>query len=518
MLPVLPAIVARAGAHGTRAAIRDRTGIYTYEQIDRASANVAAHLLQARDDLYEDRVALLVTPGFEYVAAQWGIWRAGGIAVPLPLSHPLAELQYLLKDSEASMVIADRDNAAVAESLAQRTGARFHGCAHLINSTFPTFPTFPTPPTPPTLSTPSTLSTPPTPPILSRRALIVYTSGTTGRPKGVVTTHANLTAQIESLVTAWEWTRTDRTLLVLPLHHVHGILNVVCCALWSGALLEVLPKFESEAAWDRLASGELTVFSAVPTIYHRLITSWEGSAPDVQHARSRGCQTLRLMMSGSAALPRTILERWNEISGHVLLERYGMTEVGMALANPLHGERRPGFVGQPLPGVSARLADGELLLKGNGVFSEYWRQPDCTRDAFADGWFRTGDAAVIEDGAFRLLGRSSVDILKSGGHKISALEIEEVLRTHPAIAECVVVGIDDLEWGQRVCCAVELRSGLTLELDELKEWARSRLAPYKIPRALACVAQLPRNAMGKVVKPEVATFFAPPAPPARPAS
>jgi malonyl-CoA/methylmalonyl-CoA synthetase len=227
---------------------------------------------------------------------------------------------------------------------------------------------------------------------------------------------------------------------------------------------------------------------------------------------------MRLMMSGSAALPRTVLDRWKEITGHVLLERYGMTEVGMALSNPLHGERRPGFVGLPLPGVSARLVDGELQLKGAGVFSEYWRQPESTREAFTDGWFRTGDAAVIEDGAFRLLGRSSVDILKCGGHKISALEIEEVLRTHPAIAECVVVGVEDIEWGQRVCCAAELRPGITLELDELKEWARARLAPYKIPKDLACVDQLPRNAMGKVVKPEVATFFARPVRPARPAS
>jgi malonyl-CoA/methylmalonyl-CoA synthetase len=224
------------------------------------------------------------------------------------------------------------------------------------------------------------------------------------------------------------------------------------------------------------------------------------------------------MMSGSAALPRTVLDRWKAITGHVLLERYGMTEVGMALSNPLHGERRPGYVGQPLPGVAARLVDGELQLKGPGVFSEYWRQPESTREVFVDGWFRTGDAAVIEDGAFRLLGRSSVDILKSGGHKISALEIEEVLRTHPAIAECVVVGVDDVEWGQRVCCAAELRPGITLELDELKEWARARLASYKIPKSLACVSQLPRNAMGKVVKPEVATFFARPAQPERPAS
>jgi len=509
MLPVLPPLVARASAYGSGTAIIDSKGRHTYEELCSASAGIAAHLLDDREDLNEARVAFLVTPGFEYVAVQWGVWRAGGIAVPLPMSHPPAELEYLIRDSDASILIADAAHAPSLEPLAQAASARFYTFSNLTPE-----PTKPLHPSHPShllhLLHPSHL--------LNRRALIVYTSGTTGRPKGVVTTHANLTAQIESLIEAWAWTAADRTVLVLPLHHVHGILNIVCCALWSGAVLEMLPKFDCEATWDRLASNELTVFSAVPTIYHRLIRSWETADAGAQQSRSRGCRSLRLMMSGSAALPRTMLDRWREISGHVLLERYGMTEVGMALANPLHGERRPGYVGQPLPGVSARLVDGELQLKGPGVFAEYWRQPDSTREAFVDGWFRTGDAAVVEDGAYRLLGRSSVDILKIGGHKISALEIEEVLRTHPAIAECVVVGVEDEEWGQRVCCAAELRPDVGLKLEELKEWASTRLAPYKIPRDLACVSQLPRNAMGKVVKPEVAALFARPAQPARPAS
>ena len=286
-----------------------------------------------------------------------------------------------------------------------------------------------------------------------------------------------------------------------------------CCALWSGALLEIHSKFDGEATWNRLASGDLTVFTAVPTIYHRLIQSWEAASPQVRAARSRGCRSLRLMMCGSAALPRIVLDKWQEITGHVLLERYGMTEVGMALSNPLTGERRPGSVGQPLPGVSVRLLDGELQLKA-WVFSGYWKRPEGTRTAFTDGWFRTGDIAVFEDGAYRLLGRSNVDIIKSGGDKISALEIEEVLRAHPAIGECAVVGVEDVEWGQRVCCAVELRPGGGLELSDLREWARARLASYKIPKDLICVAHLPRNAMGKVVKPEVSALFARPAQPA----
>jgi malonyl-CoA/methylmalonyl-CoA synthetase len=412
------------------------------------------------------------------------------------MEHPPAELDFLVRDSEATTVVASTAKADVLGPIAHAARARLILAAEL------------------TASAPTHETGLAGPPALGR-AMIVYTSGTTGRPKGVVTTHANITAQIESLISAWEWTSSDRTLLALPLHHVHGIINVVSCALWSGARLEIHPKFEPDAVWRRLASRELTVFTAVPTIYHRLIQSWD-ALPERQEERSKGCRALRLMMSGSAALPRTVLDRWRQISGHVLLERYGMTEVGMALSNPLHGQRRPGFVGKPLPGMSARIVDGELQLKGPAVFGEYWNRPESTKAAFVDGWFKTGDIAVVEDAAYRLLGRSSVDIIKSGGDKLSALEIEDVLRTHPAIRECAIVAIDDVEWGQRVCCAVELKPGMDLELPALREWARTRLAPQKIPKELVCVDQLPRNAMGKVVKPALTTFFAPPAPPERP--
>jgi malonyl-CoA/methylmalonyl-CoA synthetase len=348
--------------------------------------------------------------------------------------------------------------------------------------------------------------------------MIIYTSGTTGRPKGAVTTHQNIGAQIGSLVEAWRWTPADRLLLALPLHHVHGVINGLGCALAVRAMCEILPEFDAERTWARLASGEITVFTAVPTMYHRLIASWDNASPEVQRARSQGVRTIRLMMSGSAALPVRTLERWREITGHTLLERYGMTEIGMALSNPIRGERRPGYVGQPLPDVDVRLVDergipvpdgspGELEVRGATVFLEYWQRPDETREAFRDGWFRTGDVAVLEQGSYRLLGRTSVDIIKTGGYKVSALEIEEVLRLHPAIAECAVVGVVDEDWGERVSAAVELRAGASLSLDELQRWAKSQLAPYKIPRALQEVPALPRNAMGKVVKPRVAGLF-----------
>jgi malonyl-CoA/methylmalonyl-CoA synthetase len=482
----------------------DRTAIiagdetYTRGHLDEASRRISAALTDSGSDLDEARVAFLVPPSFAHVAVARGIWLAGGIAVPLGVSHPPAELDYVIRDADASIVIGDPPRAPMLEPIARAVGARVAMTTELLAY--------------------SSAMIPPLPFEADRRALIVYTSGTTGRPKGVVTTHGNLAAQVASLITAWEWTHDDRTMLVLPLHHVHGIINVVGCALTAGATCEMLPTFDAEATWDRLASGEITVFTAVPTIYHRLIASWEAASPAVQRIRSEGCRRARLMMSGSAALPVQTLERWREISGHTLLERYGMTEIGMALSNPLHGERRPGSVGAPLPGVDVRVVDetgrtvadgmpGEVEVRGPGVFLEYWRRPEETRRAFRDGWFRTGDVAVVEDGAYRLLGRTSVDIIKTGGYKVSALEVEEVIRAHPAVSDCAVVGIVDPEWGERVSVAVELHARAALSLDDLQGWAKTRLAPYKVPRELHCIPSLPRNAMGKVLKPEVARLM-----------
>jgi len=495
-------LVARAHGHAERTAITAAEGTFSYRDLLDASARVAAFLLGPRDDLREARVAFLASPGFHYVATQWGIWRAGGVAVPLATSHPPPELEYVIRDADAAVVVADAElaprlDAVPAASMVRRLRT-VGALAAEPRSSLPDVPD-------------------------DRRAMILYTSGTTGKPKGVVTRHGSLRAQVTSLVTAWEWRADDRILLVLPLHHVHGIVNVLACALWSGARCDMLGQFDALETWARIARGDLTLFMAVPTIYHKLIAAWEAAPPERRREWSAGCGRMRLMVSGSAALPVRTLERWREISGHTLLERYGMTEIGMALSNPLRGERRPGFVGTPLPGVEVRLVDergapvvagtpGELQVRGPTVFLEYWRRPDATAAAFQDGWFRTGDVAALERGSYRILGRSSVDIIKTGGYKISALEIEEVLRTHPAVAECAVVGVEDAEWGERVCAALELAPACDLTLSELQGWVKERLAPYKVPRALSVVRALPRNALGKVMKPEVAKLFRAPHP------
>ncbi|MCK5653183.1 MAG: AMP-binding protein, partial [Gemmatimonadetes bacterium] len=222
-----------------------------------------------------------------------------------------------------------------------------------------------------------------------------------------------------------------------------------------------------------------------------------------------------------AALPAAVHEKWTGITGQKLLERYGMTEIGMGLSNPLLGERRPGAVGQPLPGVEIRLVTesgevvrdegeaGEIQIRGPAVFTEYWELPEVTAESFQDGWFLSGDMAILEDGYFRILGRLSVDIIKSGGYKLSALEIEDVLRQHPQIQECAVVGVEDEMWGEAVAVAVMTRDREDLALEDLKSWATERLSKYKIPKLMKVVEDLPRNAMGKVMKPAVKELFRP---------
>ena len=349
--------------------------------------------------------------------------------------------------------------------------------------------------------------------------MILYTSGTTSKPKGVVTTHANIQAQIESLVQAWEWSARDRIPLFLPMHHIHGIINVTSCALWSGAMIEPFARFDLNAILNRVRVDAYTLFMAVPTIYVKLIQALESASSEDRAAIIGGFKRMRLMVSGSAALPASVHEQWTALTGQKLLERYGMTEIGMAISNLYHGERRPGAVGAPLPGVEVRLKTeggqiitaedepGEIQVRGPGVFAAYWNRPEATAETFDGDWFRTGDMAVLERGYYRIMGRLSVDIIKSGGYKLSALEIEAALLEHPLIDECAVIGLPDDTWGEAVTAVCVFKDNATLELKTLREWCKDRLSVYKVPQRLLVVNELPRNAMGKVTKPAVKALF-----------
>ncbi|WP_395804102.1 acyl-CoA synthetase [Daejeonella sp.] len=486
--------IIKAESYSNKTAIIFNELEYSYSKLLSVSRYVSANLLGEQSDLSEDRVAFMVNPGFDYVATQWGIWQAGGVAVPLCITHPLNALEYVINDTGAKIIIVDACYLELLQELAKELDIRIFTTSSLQI---------------PLLSNLPELDN-------SRMAMILYTSGTTNLPKGVVSTFANLEAQVDTLLQAWEWQDSDHTLCLLPLHHVHGIVNVVCCSLAAGAVCQFLDKFSPEAIFKIFKQRDVNVFMAVPTIYFKLIAFWDTLDLPEKESIRECLEGFRLMISGSAALPITVMDRWKIISGHTLLERYGMTEIGMAISNSYRGERLAGYVGKALPGVEVRLASeddhvvigepGEIQIKGANVFPYYWQRPEETAKSFTeDGWFKTGDIAILENNNYKILGRNSTDIIKSGGYKISALEIEEVLRTHPEISDCAVVGIEDEEWGELVGAAIVAKSDTNTQ--EINTWIRDRMASYKTPKRYIIVSELPRNTMGKVTKKDVKILF-----------
>ena len=487
-------LIRRANLFKNREAILSNGNSYSYSDLLKRSAQIASKILDGKEDLKGSRIAFIVDPSFEYVAIQWGIWRAGGVAVPLCTKHPLSSLDYVIEDTQAYAIIYSQKYSSLISPLFKKTiGINEASTKKVSNTDLPDINS-------------------------SRNAMILYTSGTTGKPKGVVTTHKNIQAQIKMLVNAWGWTKEDKILNVLPLHHVHGIINVVSCALWSGASCDFQHKFNEDEIFKLFKSGRINLFMAVPTIYYKLINYWNKQSLDEQKSISEVLNKFRLMVSGSAALPISTLEEWRKISGKTLLERYGMTEMGMAISNPYEGERVPGSIGFPLGQMRVRLMNeegeivksgtpGEIQVKGPNLFKEYWEKPESTKESFIDGWFKTGDIAIETEGRYRILGRNSVDIIKSGGHKISALEIEEVIRKSPIIKDCAVVGISDEEWGEIVAAGLVLKESLEAIPESFEPWLKEHLANFQWPRKYLILNDLPRNVMGKVTKKELQNKF-----------
>ncbi len=482
-----------------RAAVHDERGTTSYAEAVARADRVASALLGGRASLEGERVALLVSPGADFVASFFGVLRAGGVIVVLSPLHPPPETRYFCEDAGVRTVLASADLAAHVAFLSPERQVRL--VADVVGGTDATDATDTTGATGrPLASRPVTARG-------ADAALQLYTSGTTGKPKGAVISHDNLATQQALLASAWGWSQDDVLLHVLPLHHMHGLAIAWLSAVGVGATTRFLPGFDAARTWDAMA--EASVFMAVPTIHAKLFGAFDAADEATRRRWSQAGRALRLVTSGSAALPVTVGERWTALAGAYPLERFGMTEIGVGSSNPLDpAGRRPGTVGAPLPTVQTRIVDDELWVAGPSVFDGYHGKPDATRDAFVvDGatrWFRTGDTvAQGADGTLRILGRTSVDILKSGGYKLSALEIEEVLREHPAIAEVAVVGLPDATWGERVVACVVARPGREGECgeDAVRGFAKERLAPYKVPRTVLVLAELPRNAVGKVVKP-----------------
>ncbi len=445
---------------------RDRARVVDGAALAEGTARVAA-ALAAAGVAPGDRVLWCARATLESVQVLLGVLRAGAVLVTVNPSASGPEVDHFVADCTPTVAITD-DVAR-----------------HVYPSILPVFSVD-------ELLARATRLTPPLDlPSLGPEAdaLIVYTSGTTGRPKGAVHTHASLLAGAAALVQAWGWRPDDRLLLALPLFHVHGLGAGLFGTLAAGASAVVFERFDEEAI---VSAPDATMFFGVPTMYHRLAAS----------GRAGRMAGLRLCVCGSAPLAADL---WRELRGQgvEVLERYGMTETLLTLSNPLQGERRPGAVGLPLPGVEAALDEvdedgvGELLVRGGSLCRGYWGRADAFVDA--DGWFATGDlASVADDGYVAIRGRRT-ELIITGGHNVYPAEVEAVLARHPGVEEVAVVGLPSAEWGETVVAFVVG----TPDLAELRDLAEAELAPFKCPRELRLVDALPRNALGKVVRKEL---------------
>jgi malonyl-CoA/methylmalonyl-CoA synthetase len=438
---------------------RDQVGLefgeaqYTFGEID-ARSNRMARLLAGRGLAAGDRLCVQMANAVEMIDLYLACVKLGVMFVPINVLYKEREVSPIVGDAEPRAFVAAEEAREMAREAARLEPERPR--VWLDGET---------------------------------AAAIIYTSGTTGKSKGAVLTHNNFAANAVNLLAAWQITGADRMLLVLPLFHVHGLGNGLHCWLLSGCRLRLEERFEHQRATEMFRGFRPTLFFGVPTMYVRLL-----------EMPAEMASSMRLFVSGSAPLAPQVLERFRRRFGHVILERYGMTEALMIASNPYVGERRPGTVGKPLPGVAVKLGENcEAYVRGPNVFAGYWRQPEATREAFEDGWFRTGDIAErSEDGYYTLRGRRS-DLIISGGFNIYPREIEELLLEQAGVAEAAVVGAPDAARGE-IPVAFLVPRGTTLDPAELERVCREKLASFKTPRRFIVVERLPRTALGKVQK------------------
>ncbi|MGH8677907.1 MAG: malonate--CoA ligase [Burkholderiales bacterium] len=485
------AIALAVQADAGRIALETQTGKqYSYADVDAWSARYANYLVGQGFER-GDRIAVQVEKSPQSLFLYLACLRAGLVYLPLNTAYQSAELEYLLGDSQPRLIVARPQNQGLLKELSAAraratvmtlddsddgslAGSAAQAAAHF-----------------------GTVSAAP-----EEVAVIIYTSGTTGRSKGAMLTHRNLTSNARALVSIWGFTEHDVLLHTLPVFHVHGLFVANHCALTTGATMLWHQRFDPQAAIA--AFGRATVFMGVPTFYVRLLAQ-----NDFGRAQ---CTKLRLFISGSAPLLAQTHREFEARTGHRIVERYGMSETGMITSNPLDGERRPGTVGLPLPGVEVRVAGpedralpsrevGAIQVRGENVFAGYWRMPEKTREEFtADGWFRTGDLGLFDaDGYLSIVGRAK-DLIITGGYNVYPKEVELALDELPGVAESAVVGVPHADFGEAVTAAVVPKAGARIDEAQVIAALKSRLANYKVPKRVYLVEELPRNAMGKVQK------------------
>lgn len=457
-----------------------------YDQLAADSARMANVLVDA-GCIPGDRIAVQVDKPWQVVPLYLAALRAGLVYLPLNSAYQRSELDYFFEDAKPRVIVCSPERLGVVETSARgatvltldASGGELWARAQPASESFAVVRRAP-----------------------DDLAAILYTSGTTGRSKGAMLTHRNLASNALALAGAWGFTRGDVLLHALPVYHVHGLFVALHCALLSGSRVLWLPKFDAKEVLRLLPRA--TVMMGVPTFYTRLLAE-----AGLDH---RACANIRVFIAGSAPLLPETFHAFEQRTGHCVLERYGMTETGMNASNPLQGERKPGFVGPPLPGVSIRVVDadgngcaagtiGAIEVNGPNVTPGYWNQPDKTAESFtADGWFRTGDLGRFDgDGYLALAGRAK-DLIISGGLNVYPKEIEERIDALPGVTESAVIGVPDADFGEAVVAVVVARPGHALTEAGIIATLKGEIAGFKVPKRVVFATELPRNAMGKVQK------------------
>ena len=478
-----------AAKYGDKPAIIFEEKTWTYQEFDLQVQRYA--LMLDRLGLKQgDRVAVQLPKCIEFLFFHFAILSIGAIALPLNPDYRPEEIVYFLTDSSSSLFVTTSDRFAKVQTTIQ----------HLSDLQILLLEK---------LSLPESVTSSPEYTLGGDEiAMICYTSGTTGRCKGAAISHRNLIANTKALHQAWQWSDRDVLLHVLPLFHVHGLNVATLGCLYAGATMIMLEKFEPRRVWKTLELEKCTLFMGVPTIYQRLINEWKNleHKPDLSK--------MRVFISGSAPLSDRQFYQFENLTNFRILERYGMTETGMNASNHIDSaHRKAKSVGFPLAGVEVRIVDrhgddvaiaevGEVWIRGENVFQGYWGMPDKTAEAFVNGWFRTGDLGFQdrEDGGrLYLVGRAK-ELIITGGFNVYPKEIENVLESHEAIKESAVIGLPDEDFGEKVVAAIALKEEINITPEVLIEHCKSRLASYKCPKQIFFVAELPRNAMGKLQK------------------
>lgn len=468
----------------------DDDRLLSYGDAERESARLA-NLLVSLGAQPGDRVTVQVDKCPQVLWLYLACLRAGLVYHPLNTAYQASELDYFLGNAEPRIVVCAQSAEELLLSLAEKTGAQHvltldaNGSGTLMTGAASQADSFET-----VARAPDDL------------AALLYSSGTTGQPKGIMLSHRNLADNCKTLVQIWGFSSADRLLHALPVFHVHGLFVAINCVLLSGASMIWLSRFEAHQVIGFLP--ECTVMMGVPTYYTRLL--------GVDSFGVEACSNMRLFISGSAPLLRETFEEFRQLTGHAIIERYGMTETNMNTSNPLHGERRAGTVGPPLPGVEVRVVDsagdplpdgetGDLQVRGPNVFKGYWRMPEKTAEDFTgDGFFNTGDKAVIsDDGYVSIVGRAK-DMIISGGLNVYPKEIEQLLDDIDGVQESAVIGVSHADFGEAVVAVVVPVAGTTLKEKAIIAFSRAQIANFKVPKRVFFVDELPRNAMGKVQK------------------